>query len=165
MLIKEFDTRGMIDTTAERMGLTPEQYKVFHPGGKLGQKLMKVRELMIPFADMPVVRESTKMDEAILKLTEKNLGAVIVVDEKNRLKGIITDGDLKRHMSPDLLQRPVIQIMSKSPRTIESEALAVEALDIMTNTPGHYLTSLIVMDNGAIGGMIRLQDCLQAGLA
>lgn len=149
----------------ERMGLTPEQYKVFHPGGKLGQKLMKVRELMIPFADMPVVRESTKMDEAILKLTEKNLGAVIVIDEKNRLKGIITDGDLKRHMSPDLLQRPVIQIMSKSPRTIESDALAVEALDIMTNTPGHYLTSLIVMDNGAIGGMIRLQDCLQAGLA
>ena len=149
----------------ERMGLTPEQYKVFHPGGKLGQKLMKVSELMIPFADMPLVQDGAAMDAAILKLSEKNLGSVVIIDAKNNLKGIITDGDLKRHMAPDLLQKPVTQVMSKSPRTIESDALAVEALDIMTKTPGHYLTSLIVMDEDRMSGMIRLQDCLQAGLA
>lgn len=150
----------------ERMGLTPEQYKVFHPGGKLGKKLLKVSELMIPFADLPVVGESAKMDEALLVLTGKNLGAVIVVDAKNSLKGIITDGDLKRHMAPDLLQKPVTAIMSRSPRTIESGALAAEALEVMTRKPGQYLTSLIVMDAGEkLAGLIRLQDCLQAGLA
>ena len=149
----------------ERMGLTPEQYKVFHPGGKLGQKLMKVTELMIAFDDMPLVLDTAAMDAAILKLSEKNLGSVVIIDAKNNLKGIITDGDLKRHMAPDLLQKPVVQVMSKSPRTIDGDALAVEALDIMTKTPGHYLTSLIVVNDGRISGMIRLQDCLQAGLA
>lgn len=149
----------------ERMGLTPEQYKVFHPGGKLGQKLMKVRELMIKLADMASVNDTTKMDEAILKLTEKNLGSVIVLNNTGALQGIITDGDLKRHMAPDLLQKPVTTVMSKSPRTIDADALAVEALDIMTKQPGQYLTSLIVMDGDKLSGMIRLQDCLQAGLA
>lgn len=149
----------------ERMGLTPEQYKVFHPGGKLGQKLMKVSELMIAFKDMPVVSNTAKMDAALLTLTEKNLGAVVVLDGKNKLLGIITDGDLKRHMSDDLLQKPVTDIMTTSPKTISSEALAAEALDIMTKKPGQYLTSLIVVDNNKPVGMIRLQDCLQAGLA
>jgi len=149
----------------ERMGLTKEQYKVFHPGGKLGQKLMKVSELMVPYDDLPVIAENMMMDQAILMLTEKNLGAVLVLDSKDTLKGIITDGDLKRHMAPDLLQKPVTDIMSTNPKTIEADMLAVEALDVMTKTPGHYLTSLIVLDEGKLTGMIRLQDCLQAGIA
>lgn len=149
----------------ERMGLTKEQYKKFHPGGKLGQKLMKVSELMIGYDDLPLVTDDAKMDTAILVLSEKNLGAVLVTGQKGELKGIITDGDLKRHMAPDLLQRPVTEIMTASPRTIGPELLAVEAVDIMTKTPGRYLTSLIVMDEGRLCGMIRLQDCLQAGIA
>ncbi len=149
----------------ERMGLTKEQYKVFHPGGKLGQKLMKVSELMVGFDALPIVRPEAKMDKAILVLTEKNLGAVLVVDKKGKLQGIITDGDLKRHMAPDLLQKTVKSVMTGKPKSISSDALAVEALDMMTKTPGRYLTSLIVMDDGKLAGMIRLQDCLQAGLA
>ncbi len=149
----------------DRMSLTPEQYKVFHPGGKLGQRLLKVEELMIPLADMPIVPEDTKMDRALLVLTEKNLGSVVVIDEQQALKGIITDGDLKRHMSPDLLQKSVSEVMTPGARTIEAAALGVEALEVMTGTPGHYLTSLIVMKEGRLSGMIRLQDCLQAGLA
>ena len=148
-----------------RMGLTKEQYKVFHPGGKLGQKLMKVAELMIPVSKLPLIDEKTKMDQAILLMTEKNLGAVIVVDKAKKLLGIITDGDLKRHMSDDLLKKSASAIMTRGAKTITSDALAVEALDAMTKTKGHYLTSLIVMDKGKLAGMIRLQDCLQAGLS
>jgi arabinose-5-phosphate isomerase len=149
----------------KRMGLTKEQYKVFHPGGKLGQRLMTVAELMVGYDDLPLITADQTMDQAILLLSEKNLGAVLVTDDKDGLAGLITDGDLKRHMGPDLLQKPVSDVMGISPKTIRSDILAVQALDIMTKTPGQYLTSLIVMDDGALKGMIRLQDCLRAGLA
>ena len=149
----------------ERMGLTKEQYKVFHPGGKLGQRLMRVSELMVGYDGLPLVDENAKMDQAILVLSEKNLGSVLVQDKSGKLLGIITDGDLKRHMAPDLLQKSVTDVMTTNPHSITSDALAVEAMDIMTNTPGRYLTSLIVMDDGKLTGMIRLQDCLQAGIA
>jgi len=149
----------------ERMGLTPDQYKVFHPGGKLGQKLMKVSELMVSGDDLPVINQSAKMDTALIALTEKNLGAVLVFDDAQELLGIVTDGDLKRHMSPDLLQKSVTEIMSVDPKRISKDALAAEALEIMTKTPGQYITSLIVHDGGQACGMVRLQDCLQAGVA
>jgi arabinose-5-phosphate isomerase len=149
----------------ERMGLTPEQFRAFHPGGKLGQRLMTVADLMIPAADMPLVQNTALMDEVILVLTEKNLGSAVVLNADKKLQGIVTDGDLKRHMSADLLQKPVTEIMSKQPKTINSTLLGVEALDIMTKNPDRYLTSLLVVDNDELKGMIRLQDCLQAGLA
>ncbi len=149
----------------ERMALTPEQYKVFHPGGKLGQKLMKVTELMIPFEKLPLVHETALMESVLLVLTEKNLGSVLVMDSRNHLKGIITDGDLKRHMSPTLLQKSAGEIMTPNPKSIPAEMLAVEALNVMTKTPDHYLSSLVVTHQGAVAGMIRLQDCIQAGLA
>ena len=149
----------------KRMGLTPEQYKVFPPGGKLGQRLMSVTELMINLDNTPIVPSTAKMGEALITLTEKNLGAVIISDDHKTLKGIITDGDLKRHMGADLLEKSVIDIMTTAPKTISSEALAVEAMNVMTEKAGHYLSSLIVMDGENMVGMIRLQDCLQAGLA
>lgn len=152
-------------TLLECMGLTPDQYKVFHPGGKLGQRLKKVSDIMVPLADMPLLKPEATMDQAILMLSEKNLGAVIIIDDQKNLLGIITDGDLKRHMAPDLLIKSVKDIMSPSPRTINAHVLAVKALDLMTGTPGRYLTSLIVIDDDeTLVGMIRLQDCLQAGL-
>lgn len=149
----------------ERMGLTPEQFKVFHPGGKLGQKLKKVSDIMHAYDALPRVPVTAKMDQALIALTEKNLGAVLVEGDNRRLEGIVTDGDLKRHMGPDLLQRNVADIMTRTPKTIAPEALAAEALELMTRTPGHYLTSLVVMDGEAIAGLIRVQDCLQAGVA
>ena len=149
----------------ERMGLTKEQYKKFHPGGKLGQRLMKVEELMIGFSDLPLIKDNEKMDQAILVLSEKNLGSVIVVNTDNKLQGIITDGDLKRHMGANLLTKAVTDVMTTTPKAIESDALAVEALDLMTNNRTQYLTSLLVMDGTELKGMIRLQDCLQAGIA
>jgi len=148
----------------ERMGLTSEQYKVFHPGGKLGQRLLKVSELMVLGDALPKIRSDAFMDEAILTLTEKNLGVVLVFDEQEQLLGIITDGDLKRHMSPQLLQKSVIEVMSKNPKSISQDALAAEAVDIMTKKQGQYITSLIVQENNKAIGLLRLQDCLQAGV-
>ena len=126
---------------------------------------MPLAEIMIAYDDLPLISADKTMDQAILVLSEKNLGAVIVVDGKGELQGIITDGDLKRHMAPDLLQQVVTKIMSTSPKSIDKNALAVEALDQMTKVPGQYITSLIVRDQGKLCGMIRLQDCLQAGIA
>ena len=150
----------------ERMGLTPEQFGVFHPGGKLGKRLMGVADIMHTGDDLPLVPCTAKMDEALIALTEKNLGCALIVDESGGLIGIVTDGDLKRHMGPDLLQKPVTDIMSTSPQTISSGALAAEAVKMMTQTPGRYITSLIVVDDkGGLTGLIRLQDCLQSGVA
>lgn len=149
----------------ERMGLTPEEFRVFHPGGKLGQKLLTVADVMHKASDLPTLTESARMDEVIVLLAEKNLGCVLIMKD-GALAGIVTDGDLKRHMAPDLLQKPASEIMSCSPRTIGDKALAVEALNIMTRTPGQYVTSLVVQDaSGALKGLIRLQDCLQRGVA
>lgn len=150
----------------DRMGLTPEQYKKFHPGGKLGQRLLTVAEIMIPLSDMPILdNPDATMDQAILVLSDKNLGSVVITNAAGTLQGIITDGDLKRHMSKDLLEKPVKDIMSISPKSLRSDLLAIEALAVMTKNPDHYITSLLVIDDGELKGMIRLQDCLQAGIA
>mgnify|MGYP006287846169 CR=1 FL=1 len=150
----------------ERMGLSSEDFRVWHPGGKLGQRLKKVSDLMHAGDALPLVQEDATMEAAILTLSEKNLGCVLVIDAQHDLKGIITDGDLKRHMAPDLLQKPVAAVMSTDPLSITESALAVEAMHHMTNTPGKYLTSLVVRnDQGTLTGLIRLQDCLQAGLS
>jgi arabinose-5-phosphate isomerase len=145
----------------KRMGLTKAQYKVFHPGGKLGQRLRTTAELMIPFDDLPIVRQDAKMDQAILVLSEKNMGVVVVLDNDDTLRGIITDGDLKRHMDADLLRKDVTAVMTENPKTIAPDTLAVEAMNIMTKT---YITSLMVMAGDNLKGLIRLQDCLHAGL-
>ncbi|PZQ46812.1 MAG: KpsF/GutQ family sugar-phosphate isomerase [Micavibrio aeruginosavorus] len=149
----------------EKMGLTPEQFSIFHPGGKLGQKLLTVAGVMQPFDKLALLPETAKMDEVIVQLTEKNLGCVLIMNDK-KLLGIVTDGDLKRHMAPDLLQKPASEIMTKTPKTIDASALAVEAMNVMTKTEGRYLTSLVVLDGaGDVKGLIRLQDCLQRGVA
>lgn len=149
----------------ERMGLTPEDFRVFHPGGKLGQKLLTVADIMHKTADLPILSENAQMGDVIVLLTEKNLGCVLIM-EGDTLKGIVTDGDLKRHMGENLLQKPASAVMSKTPKSIAPGALAVEALNIMTKTPGQYITSLVVKDEaGALKGLIRLQDCLQRGVA
>ena len=150
----------------DKMGLTPEQFSVFHPGGKLGQKLLTVAGVMHKYEELPILPESATMEDVVVELTGKNLGCVLIMDGK-ALKGILTDGDLKRHIKTDgLLQKPATSIMSKSPKTIEESALAVEAMNVMTKTEGRYLTSLVVTDaSGAVKGLIRLQDCLQRGVA
>lgn len=150
----------------ERMKLTPEQFGVFHPGGKLGKRLLTVAEVMHPLEDVPMMNSEGTMDQAILLLTSHNLGCVIVSNDGKTLEGVITDGDLKRHMSPDLLEKPVKEIMTRTPKTIAHDDLAVQGVNIMSKTPGQYITSLVVVDNDQnLHGLIRLQDCLQIGIS
>lgn len=150
----------------ERMGLTPEQFRVWHPGGKLGQKLKKVSDFMVAGHDLALAGPNATMAEALIILSEKNLGSLIVTDAQHNLLGIITDGDLKRHMAPDLLQKTVAQIMSVTPRTVSSDALAAEAMDIMLNSAASPFTSLVVTDtHNHVVGLIRIQELLRAGIA
>ncbi|OFW90184.1 MAG: D-arabinose 5-phosphate [Alphaproteobacteria bacterium RIFCSPHIGHO2_12_FULL_45_9] len=150
----------------ERAGLTAEAFRVWHPGGKLGAKLRKVSDLMVKGNDLPFVTADTTMDKAIITLSEKNLGSVIIVDGDKNLLGIITDGDLKRHMAADLLSRKASDIMSHNPRTISPNILAAEALDIMLNSAASPITSLIIADEQKhVLGLIRIQELLKAGIA
>lgn len=149
-----------------REGLTAEQFRVWHPGGKLGSKLRHVADLMIPASDLAIVAPDTVMSDALIKLTEKNLGSVVIADAQQNLLGIITDGDLKRHMGPDLLGRKVSEIMSSHPRTVRDDALAADALGMMVNEGGTPVTSLIVTaGEGRVAGLIRIQELLKAGIA
>lgn len=149
-----------------RMQLTPEQFGVFHPGGKLGKRLMSVSEVMQKREDVPIMNTEGTMDQAILLLTSHNLGCVIISDDGKKVDGVITDGDLKRHMASDLIEKPVKEVMTSSPKTILEEELAAKAVNIMTKTPGQYITSLVVLDkDGNLAGLIRLQDCLQIGVS
>jgi len=149
----------------DRMGLTAEQFRVFHPGGKLGQRLRTVKEIMQPLDKLALVREGDTMDKVLLEMTNKNLGSVVIVDEQKNLIGIITDGDLRRHMGPDLLTKTAGQLMTRNPKSMQSDLLAAEAVDMMLNGFKSQITCLTVMENGKLTGLIRLQDCLQAGVA
>lgn len=142
--------------------LTHEDYKVFHPGGKLGARLKRVSELMHKDKAMPLVKADTLMSEAILVFTGKNLGAVGILDNKGVLQGIITDGDLKRHMNKDFLKQKCSAIMTRNPKTIRGDALAEEALNIMNE---YRITNLFVVENKKPIGIIHIHDILRAGIA
>lgn len=145
----------------ERRGFSAGDFAVFHPGGKLGNQLKRVDEMMRRGDDLPLVAPTTPMSEALLEISRKALGCVGVV-AGGRLVGIVTDGDLRRHMGPDLLAATAADVMTPGPRTIEPRALAVEALQIMNE---RSITMLFVTDDERPVGALHLHDCLRAGLA
>ena len=152
----------------ERRGFSAEQFRDLHPGGALGRRLLQVREIM--HEDPPLISRDTPMAQAILTMTSKSFGCVGVIDEDGMLVGIVTDGDLRRSMTPDLLEQTAGAIMTADPRTIRSRALALEALAVMNDT---NITSLFVVpddvkepSHGAKAiGIVHVHDCLRAGLA
>lgn len=147
----------------EHRAFTPENFRDFHPGGKLGARLSKVRDLM--HTDLPAVPQGTPMSDALLTMTQKGFGVVGVTGPGGALQGIITDGDLRRHMR-DLLSLSVEQVMTRNPRTIGPDAMAEEAVALMT-LPDPKITCLFVVDpggNGAAQGILHIHDCLRAGL-
>jgi len=146
----------------ERRGFSADDYRVFHPGGKLGRRLVKVGDLMHPGEEMPLIGPDRPMSEALLVMTAKTFGCVGVIDAGGGLIGIVTDGDLRRHMDPDLLHRRVEDIMTRGPKTIRPGALAAEALGRM-NTGN--ITCLFVTEAGRPVGIVRMHDCLRAGVA
>lgn len=148
----------------ERKGFTKTDFKQRHPGGKLGSFLKKVSDLMHKGAEMPLVYENTTMQDAMLEMTSKMLGCVGIVSKDNKLLGIITDGDLRRCLGPDILTKSVNEVMTKNPKTITPDVLAVEALTTMNNT-GKGITQLFVIQDNKPIGIIHLHDCLRAGVA
>jgi arabinose-5-phosphate isomerase len=146
----------------ERRGFGMQDFRLLHPGGKLGRKLIRVEQLMNRGEALPVVGLDVGMSEALLEMTAKRLGCVGVVNGQGSLAGIITDGDLRRHMSPDLLERRAVEVMTPAPRTIRPQALAAEALAIMN---ARAITVLFVVEDARPVGLLHLHDCLRAGVA
>jgi arabinose-5-phosphate isomerase len=144
----------------EKRGFTHHDFKVFHPGGKLGAALRSVRDLMHGAAELPLVGADAPMREALLVMTEKRFGAVGVTDEAGRLVGIFTDGDLRRHID-GLMDHVVADVMTKDPKTIAPDTLAAEALALMQGR----ITVLFVVENRRPVGVIHIHDLLRSGVA
>ncbi|HLF58699.1 MAG TPA: KpsF/GutQ family sugar-phosphate isomerase [Alphaproteobacteria bacterium] len=146
----------------ERKGFSAEDFHVFHPRGKLAQKFLRVGDLMHGDDELPLIGEDGAMSDALMTMTAKRFGCVGVTDASGRLAGIITDGDLRRHMSPKLLERRARDVMTANPKTIRPQALAAEALGVMNEKK---ITSLFAVENRRPVGIIHIHDCLRAGVA
>ncbi|MBN9318693.1 MAG: D-arabinose 5-phosphate [Caulobacterales bacterium 68-7] len=144
----------------ERRGFTPQDFRLFHPGGKLGAMLRTVGDLMHGAAELPLVETATPMAETLLAMTKGRFGAVAVRDGEGRLAGMITDGDLRRHMD-GLMGHSAGEVMTRNPLTIGADALAAEALRIMNE---RSITVLFVVDDARPVGVIHVHDLLRAGV-
>ncbi|MAQ36388.1 MULTISPECIES: KpsF/GutQ family sugar-phosphate isomerase [Thioclava] len=142
----------------EHREFTAEHFRTFHPGGKLGARLSKVSDLM--HRDMPLVAEDTPMPDALLMMSQKGFGVVGVTDEAGRLTGIVTDGDLRRHMQ-GLLEHKVSEVMTANPRTIAPGQLAEAAVAQMNE---RKITALFVVEDEKPVGFLQIHDCLRAGI-
>jgi arabinose-5-phosphate isomerase len=146
----------------ESRGFSAADFKVFHPGGQLGANLQYASDLMHKGEKLPLVTPNTVMSDALVIMTEKSFGCLGVVDEAGRLIGIVTDGDLRRHMGPDLLHARVGAIMTRAPKTIQPHALASAALNLVNSSA---ITALFVVEEERPVGIIHVHDLLRAGIA
>ncbi len=157
---------GMGDALAVTLlamkGFTRDDFQVLHPGGKLGQRLMKVRDLMHGGGAVPLTELGARMDSVLLVMTEKRLGCVGVTDANGRLAGVITDGDLRRHMASDLMRRTAADVMTTGGRVLAPDVLVSEAVGFMNE---HQITNVFVVENAKPVGVLHIHDCLRAGAA
>ncbi|MBV8978603.1 MAG: KpsF/GutQ family sugar-phosphate isomerase [Alphaproteobacteria bacterium] len=149
----------------ERRGFSADQYRDFHPGGSLGRALIRVSDLMHTGDEIPLVGERDAVPEVLIAIAEHRFGCVGVVDRKGALAGIITDGDLRRHMGADIMKRSARDIMTAGPKIAAPDQLAAEALGVMNEKK---ITQLFVLDPKDRGrkpkGILHIHDCLRAGL-
>jgi len=146
----------------EERGFTATDFKKFHPGGQLGAKLKRVGEIMHSGDKLPLVNSGTNMREAIMQISQKGFGCAGVLANDGTLAGIITDGDLRRHIDGDLLAMPVDEVMTADPKTISSDQLAATALTIVNNSE---ITTLMVVEDNKPVGIVHLHDLLRIGAA
>lgn len=147
--------------TMERRGFLPENFRTFHPGGKLGAQLSKVAQLMHTGSALPLVPADLPMADTLIVMSEKSFG-IAGVTEGDRLVGVISDGDLRRNIA-HLMDRTAGQVATRKPRVIAPDDLAAEAMAVMS---GNRITALFVVDpDGQPIGLLHLHDCLRAGLA
>jgi arabinose-5-phosphate isomerase len=147
----------------EAKGFTAKDFKTYHPGGTLGASLVLVGDLMHSGAHLPLVSSGAAMPDALLVMNKAGFGCVGITDAAGRLTGVITDGDIRRHLSNDLAAKTVDVIMTTTPRTTHAQALAADALRSMTAGPSKIM-QLFVIESGKPIGLVHLHDFLRAGL-
>jgi arabinose-5-phosphate isomerase len=143
----------------EKRGFSHSDFKILHPGGKIGAKLIKVKELMHTKEAIPLAYYYEPATKAILEMTSKRLGCVGIIDENGKLLGVFTDGDLRRHIEHDLKTIRIEDIMTKNPKVITKDAFASEALGIMNKKA---ITNLFVVEDSKPVGVIHMHDILRA---
>ncbi len=146
----------------ESHGFTALDFKALHPGGKLGASLTFVRQVMHVGERLPLVPAGTRMTKAIVEISTKGFGCVGITDKIGKLVGIITDGDLRRHMSEKLLSRAVEEVMTANPKTVRPDQLAGEAMEILNAAK---ITALFVAEQGKPVGLVHVHDLLRIGVA
>ena len=146
----------------ESRGFTALKFRELHPGGRLGAKLTFVRDVMHTGAAIPLIALGASMADAIVEITAKGFGCVGITAPGGKLAGIITDGDLRRHMGPGLLAAAVDQVMTKRPKTISSDQLLGETIELLNSSK---ITAVIVVDAESPVGIVHLHDLLRAGVA
>lgn len=146
----------------ESRGFTPVDFGLLHPGGRLGALLKFTRDVMHSGTSVPLVPLGTRMSIAVLEMSAKGLGCVGITDGDGNLTGIVTDGDLRRHMRDDLLNARVEDIMTRSPKTIRPDQLVSEALEVLNSMK---ITALFVVDAGRPVGIVHIHDLLRTGAA
>src|SRR6201985_304172 len=146
----------------EGRGFTSVDFSVLHPGGKLGAMLKYTRDLMHAGDAVPLRPLGTPMSDALVEMSSKGFGCVGIIDARGLIVGIVTDGDLRRHMRADLMTALVDEVMTKNPKTIAGDLLASEALEILNSSK---ITALIVTDAKKPVGIVHLHDILRAGVA
>ncbi len=151
-------TTGLI----ERKGFTKSDFNARHPGGKLGSILQKVSDLMHVGSEMPILEENSDMQRVLLEMTSKRLGCVGFINSNGELTGMLTDGDLRRCLSPQILEEKAINLMTKNPKTISKDIMASEAMKIMHDKK---ITNIFVLENKKPIGVIHIHDLLNNGVA
>lgn len=146
----------------DERGFTASDFRALHPGGRLGAALMQVGEIMHRGEALPLVAEGSRMADAVGVISTKGFGCVGVVDAGGRLAGIVTDGDLRRHLGPDLLERPVEAVMTRSPVSTAPETLLAAAIETLNASS---INVIFVVEEGRPVGIVHLHDMLRAGVA
>ena len=146
----------------EARSFRPEDFRVYHPGGKLGAQLKQLRHIMHGGDHLPLVKRGSAMSDAIVTMSAKGFGCALVVEDHGALAGIITDGDLRRHMGPDLTSKTVDAVMTKNPVTLPPTALVAEALEMVET---RNIGAIIVAEQGKPSGLVHVLDLLRIGAA
>ena len=146
----------------ERKGFSPDEFHVLHPGGKLVQRWIKISDIMHKGEEMPLIDPDALMADALIEMSAKSFGCVGVIGSDGLLLGVITDGDLRRHMSPELIGRKALEVMTEGALSINPGMLASVALGIMNV---RAITNIFVTKDDRPLGILHIHDCLRAGVA
>ena len=140
---------------------TKKDFYSFHPGGELGKKLLLVKNVMHQGNKIPLAEEKILMNNVIIEMSKKRFGCVGVTSKNKKLVGVITDGDLRRHMKNNILEKTAGEIMKKNPKTINKEMFVTNALEIMEK---NKITQVFIVQNNKPIGILHIHDCIELGL-